>query len=124
MGALQQIQNVKDVCRSKDTTSITSVGLKYNENIGYGQFKRLLELLSATMVLEEQQILAHFAWVEIGKFDLTDHLGMVIMQRIFLRTGPDALHQKIQSNDFMRMCHVFKLTDNSGKRASRTRRPA
>merc|ERR1712125_110044 len=64
----------------------------------------------------EQQILAHFAWVEIGKFDLTDHLGMVIMQRIFLRTGPDALHQKIQSNDFMRMCHVFKLVDNSGKK--------
>merc|ERR1712232_708058 len=122
--ALQQVISIKDVCRSKTNTDITAMGLKSDDPIGYGQFKRLLELLSATMVLEEQQILAHFAWVEIGKFDLTDHLGMVIMQRIFLRTGPDALHQKIQSNDFMRMCHVFKLTDNSGKRASRTRRPA
>jgi len=114
--AVLQCQNVKDVCRTMETRDIKSVGLAHEDTIGYGQFKRLLELLSATMVLEEQQILAHFAWVEIGKFDLTERMGLLIMHKIFLQSGEHALQNKIHSNDFMRMCHVFKLVDNSGKK--------
>jgi hypothetical protein len=114
--AIKCCDAVKDVCRTMETTNIAEVGLSSEENVGYGQFARLIELLSATMLLQEQQILVHLAWVEIGKFDLTERMGLLVMQRIFLQNGDNALQTKLHSNDFMRMCHVFKLVDNSFKK--------
>jgi len=113
-----QVANVKDICRSKDTIDFESIGLDPTSSIRKPLFQRLLELISATTCVDEDQILAQFAWVQTGRFDMTDAMAEEIMEKIFLRSDEKQtlLSQHIKSNDFMRMCHVFRLTDDKGKK--------
>eukprot|EP00928_Gymnodinium_smaydae_P072533 TRINITY_DN55881_c0_g1_i1.p1 TRINITY_DN55881_c0_g1~~TRINITY_DN55881_c0_g1_i1.p1 ORF type:complete len:442 (+),score=106.03 TRINITY_DN55881_c0_g1_i1:66-1391(+) len=116
--AREQVNNVKDICRSMETYNVKDIGLDPETAIKKTLFRRLLELLSAATCIDQDQLLAQFAWVQTGRFDLTDVMAEQVMEKVFLRSreNGDLLDEHIKSNDFMRMCHVCELTDNDGKK--------
>lgn len=124
--AFQVIDAVRDQCRSVDVSrrtdrrrEIGGMGLDVEDTIGYSEFCRLVELLTATMQLDAAHILATFAWERTSRFEMTEAMACAIMERVFLKVQKPGFHileQPISANDFMRVCHCMNIIDAREKR--------
>mmetsp|Transcript_49994 Transcript_49994/g.89754 ORF Transcript_49994/g.89754 Transcript_49994/m.89754 type:complete len:428 (-) Transcript_49994:141-1424(-) len=117
--ARTQISNVKDVCRGMDQKDLKAVGLDGSAVVGYGIFKQLLPMLSATMCIDKYHLLAAFSWSKTNVFELPEEMAIQVMVRLFMKVdGEDehVLEQRVSNNDFNRMLFTVDLIDPSAKR--------
>jgi len=119
------INAVKDICRRVDTArrtdrrrEIKAMGMDLDSTIGFKTFKSLLELLSGLMQLDQESILSTFVWVRTSRFEMTEAMGIGIMQQAFLKVpvrGSHILDMPISENDFVRMSHSMNIIDKTEK---------
>mmetsp|Transcript_48938 Transcript_48938/g.79416 ORF Transcript_48938/g.79416 Transcript_48938/m.79416 type:complete len:452 (-) Transcript_48938:81-1436(-) len=121
--ALVQIDNVKEVCRPEvqglEGIEVSSLGLDHDDAVGFGDFKKMVEFLSAAMLLDQDTILAAMASQATGRFEMTEAMATAVAQRAFLKIGKGDTHVlaiPIKSNDFSRMCFTSNLIDKSRTR--------
>jgi len=119
--ALQKILEVRDSCCDVEycrETCLTTIGLDPEHFVGYNIFVALVGALTWTMKIDEDHLLSALYWAQTGQFEMTQTMAEEVMKRLFLKVadkGESVLSMPIKGNDFMRMCQVQKLSDNSGK---------
>jgi len=128
--ALACVLAAKDVCRGRDCTqkdsrraAIKETGLTIDQAVTYQRFCRLLELISSTMRIDQEHILAIFAWARTCRFEMTERMAIATMERVFLKvgktTGPNKTHVMdipVSENDFVRMCYSVNIIDARQKK--------
>lgn len=120
------INAIKDNCRAVHVVrrtdrrrKITDMGIDLRAPIGFKTFRRLLELLSAMMHIDEDHILSAITWVRTSRFELTEAMAIAIMERAFLKVpvmGCHILDTPVSENDFVRMAHSMHIIDKTEKR--------
>jgi len=116
--ARTQIANVKDVCRGMDQKDLQAVGLDGNAVVGFGIFKQLLPMLSATMCIDKDHLLSAFAWSRTNCFEMPEEMAIQVMERLFLKVETASAHvlqQNVSNNDLSRMLYTTELIDPAGK---------
>jgi len=119
--AVEKVQEVRDACYELEwekEQSLEQIGLDPTASVGYNIYLKLLKMLSATTLVDEDHLLSQFYWARTDRFELTETMACEVMTRIFLKVadkGESVLQTPIKGNDFMRMCHVQSLADNTGQ---------
>jgi len=117
--AAMVIASVKDVCRSMEKHNVEDLGLQQEDPVGFGDFQRLVGFLSATMKIDQSQILATMAWAKTDRFELTECMAIAVMDNMFLahdKPGQHILETPITTNAFLRMCYASGLVDNNSRK--------
>eukprot|EP00933_Yihiella_yeosuensis_P035057 TRINITY_DN2850_c6_g1_i1.p1 TRINITY_DN2850_c6_g1~~TRINITY_DN2850_c6_g1_i1.p1 ORF type:complete len:451 (+),score=87.95 TRINITY_DN2850_c6_g1_i1:100-1452(+) len=110
--AEQVILSIKDIIHDVDQTSLEAMGLELNATVKFGAFKRLVQMLTATMHVDEAHLLTSFLYVDTNVFQMTEAMGMAVMQKLFMKEASEDTHLleiPVKSNDFARMCYTADI---------------
>jgi len=119
--ALKVIEENRDACREMEWSrrdDVEKLGLDPEASVGWGLFQDLTGVIQGLMLVDKDHLLSNLLWSFCDSFELTNAIATRVMEAVFLKTlkkgGDPVLQLQIKSNDFMRMCHVQQLADNSG----------
>eukprot|EP00440_Ansanella_granifera_P007767 gb/GFBE01008401.1/.p1 GENE.gb/GFBE01008401.1/~~gb/GFBE01008401.1/.p1 ORF type:complete len:468 (+),score=138.50 gb/GFBE01008401.1/:1-1404(+) len=116
--ARAKIADEKAFCRTWTRIDWDAVGVQPDAIVGFGVFKRLLDLLTATMCIDRPHLLTWFSWAKTSRFELTDSMAEKVMIDLFLkvpRPEQPVLVAPIGSNDFNRLCFSMNIIDIHGR---------
>jgi len=111
------IAPIWESCRGKAYNNLKDIDMDGEAVVGPGMLVKLLTLMQGLILIEQDTILAMLGWAHADFFEMPEAMTEEVLMRVFLRAPGKAplLKQTIKSNDFMRMCHVQDLSDNTGK---------
>jgi len=119
--ALKVIEENRDDCREREWSrrdDVEKLGFDPDASVGWGLFQDLTGVIEGLMLVDKDHLLSNLLWSFCDSFELTSAIATRVMEAVFLKTpkkgGDPVLQLQIKSNDFMRMCHVQELADNSG----------
>jgi len=116
--AKAKIADEKSFCRGSPL-DLGSLSLDPEEVVGFGIFKQLLSMLTATMLIDRSHLLTTLAWGKTNRFEMTEAMGSQVMTELFLKTPKydvPLISQPIGANDFNRLCFSMELIDATGRR--------
>lgn len=134
-GVREQLRQVREECRS---TSYRDLLVDKDASIPLPCFRKLMDLLSLLMQIDEPYIISHFYWEVRGHFEITDVMATMLMKhcaqkkvsrktlRDVAASGESAvfalLEDKFTAQDFDKLCkrcHVDGRGDRAGISSSK-----
>jgi hypothetical protein len=104
--------------RADRRNEVKALGLDLQAAIGYKKFCRLMELISAAMRIDMENLLSVMVWVRTTRFEMTEEMAIAVMERTFLKVASQGCHildTPVSENDFVRAAHSMGIIDSTEK---------
>lgn len=126
----EQLADVRDYCRMLSFKDLT---IERHASVTLRKFKHIVQMLAILLRIDETYILSHFMWIRTGRFEATDALAALVMERcsvsrrkadegpgLFLHDATPkmdlhVLYEGLASGDVSRLCCASEVVDSKGK---------
>lgn len=113
---LELVDDVYDPC-GELVSGYEDLGIDRDTHLNLKVFKRVFRALSSLTCLDQSWIVAHLSWCATGEFELPPDMGKQMLHILFTKV---ALPLRFSQTDFYRLCYLFEVIDNKGRKGIRT----